>query len=225
MSETTETTTAAADTTAETTAETTTETTAPDWLSLLDDDGKKYVEGKGYKSPADALAALKGYEPPETADGYEIPVPEGESPDFAKSVAPLMHKAQLSAAQAKALAEGWNEMQTANRKAAEAAEANAETEAKAIAERQAGELKREWGDAHDAKLEGARRAARSFTPGKDEAAKEQFLTAMERQFGYDGMMRFWASVGDHMSEDKAHGLGGKHDAPATSFYDKSNMNP
>ncbi len=215
------TTTAAADLTATTTPAA---TTAPDWLSTLDPEAKTYVEAKGYKAPADVLTALKGYEPPASADLYEIPVPEGESPDFAKAVAPLFHKAGLAPTQAKALAEGWNAMQAEQRATAATAAENAAKEAEAIATRQAGELKREWGAQHDAKLEGARRAAQTFTPGAD---KDVFLSAMEARFGYDGMMRFWASIGEHMAEGKAHGMsgnGGPVFTPA-NFFDKSNMNP
>ena len=118
---TTDATTATAADTTETTADTTAATTtaaAPDWTAGLDADAKTYLEAKGFKSPAEALTALRGYEPPATADAYEIPVPDGESPEFAKAVAPLFHKAGLSATQAKALAEGWNEMQAAQRQVA-----------------------------------------------------------------------------------------------------------
>ena len=72
-------------------------TDAPaDWTAGLDADAKSYLETKGFKSPAEALTALRGYEPPATADAYDIPVPAGESPDFAKAVAPLFHRAGLS---------------------------------------------------------------------------------------------------------------------------------
>ena len=150
-----------------------------DWTAGLDADAKTYLETKGFKSPAEALTALRGYEPPATADAYEIPVPEGESPDFAKAVAPLFHKAGLSATQAKALAEGWNEMQSGQKAAAAQAEADAATAAEAAAKREDATLQAEWGKDYTANKEHARRAAMQFLPGDDEA-KSAFVAELEK---------------------------------------------
>ena len=87
------------------------EPTAPAWTEGLDAASKSFAEARGFKSPAEVLAKIRGFEPPESADKYELPVPEGDTGEFAKAVAPLFHQAGLSAAQAKALAEGWNAMQ------------------------------------------------------------------------------------------------------------------
>jgi hypothetical protein len=197
------------------------------WTDALDADGKAFVEARGFKSPADALKALRDNAPPASADKYELPVPEGEDPAFAQSVAPLMHKAGLSAAQAKVLAEGWNELQAAERaKAAEAAQA-AEREAGALAEREEAELKREWGQAFDANAEHGRRAVAQFVPG-DTAAKQRAMQALEGVIGYAGMMRMFSGIGQLIKEDTAHGLGQRPGASAVDargMYDKSNMNP
>lgn len=220
------TTTTAAGTTA-TTADTTAATTtavAPDWTAGLDADAKTYLESKGYKSPAEALTALKGYEPPATADAYEIPVPEGESPDFAKAVAPLFHKAGLSSAQAKALAEGWNEMQASQRGAAAQAETDAAAAADAAAKREDTALQSEWGKDYAANKEHARRAAMQFLPGDDEA-KSAFVAELERKFGYTATMKMWAAIGSGLAEHTAKGLGGAPALPTRGWYDKSQMNP
>ena len=220
------TTTTAADTTA-TTADTTAATTtavAPDWTAGLDADAKTYLETKGFKSPAEALTALKGYEPPATADAYDIPVPEGESPDVAKAVAPLFHKAGLSATQAKALAEGWNEMQSGQKAAAAQAEADAATAAEAAAKREDATLQAEWGKDYTANKEHARRAAMQFLPGDDEA-KSAFVAELEKKFGYTATMKMWAAIGQGLGEHTAKGLGGAPALPAKSWYDKSHMNP
>lgn len=199
---------------------------APDWLSTLDDDGKKYVETKGFKAPSDALAALKGYEPPESPDKYELPIPDGESDEFAKAVAPIFHKAGLSATQAKALAEGWNEMQTAQRAQAAEAEAAAEREAGAMAERQQNELKREWGDKFDANVELSRRAIRSgmAAAGLNEDAASAMIDSLEKAHGYGVVHKFFSALGQPLSEAKAVGMGTPSVA-AKSFYANSNMNP
>lgn len=197
----------------------------PAWTSGLDAATKSYVEARGFKGVHELAGKLREFEPPESADKYEIPVPEGESDEFAKAVAPLFHKAGLSASQAKSLAEGWNELQTAQREAAKQAQEAADREASALAQRQEEELKREWGETFTAKTEGARRAVRSFVPGKTDEEKLEFASAMERQFGYAGMMKFWAAIGDHMAEAPANGIGAPPPLPPRSFYDKSNMNP
>lgn len=195
-----------------------------DWTAGLDADAKTYLETKGFKSPAEALTALKGYEPPATADAYEIPVPEGESPDFAKAVAPLFHKAGLSATQAKALAEGWNEMQSGQKAAAAQAEADAATAAEAAAKREDATLQAEWGNDYAANKEHARRAAMQFLPG-DEAAKTAFIGEIEKKFGFAATMKMWAAIGQGLGEHTAKGLGSAPALPAKSWYDKSQMNP
>jgi len=219
-----EATTAATATEAATTETSATTSAAPDWTAGLDADAKTYLETKGFKSPAEALTALKGYEPPATADAYEIPVPEGESPDFAKAVAPLFHKAGLSATQAKALAEGWNEMQSGQKAAAAQAEADAATAAEAAAKREDATLQAEWGKDYTANKEHARRAAMQFLPG-DDAAKTAFVAELERKFGYTATMKMWATIGQGLAEHTAKGLGSAPALPAKSWYDKSEMNP
>jgi len=195
-----------------------------DWTAGLDADAKTYLETKGFKTPAEALTALRGYEPPATADAYEIPVPEGESPEFAKAVAPLFHKAGLSAAQAKALAEGWNEMQASQRGAATQAEADAATAADAAAKREDTALQSEWGKDYAANKEHARRAAMQFLPG-DENAKLAFVGELEKKFGYTATMKMWAAIGTGLAEHTAKGLGAPPALPTKSWYDKSQMNP
>lgn len=185
------------------------------------------IEKDGYKSPGELVAKVRGYQPPETPDGYELPVPDGESPEFAKAVAPLFHKAGLSASQAKALAEGWNEMQAAERAAAVEQDAAAQREATALAERQQGELKREWGDKFDANVELSRRAIRSgmAAAGLAEDGMAAMIGSLEQAHGFAAVHKFFAALGAPMAEGPAHGLGTPPGVQARAFYDKSNMNP
>jgi hypothetical protein len=202
--------------------------TPPSWLEGLDDDGKKFVETKGFKTPADALKALRGSEPPESADKYDLPVPDGEDPAFAKSIAPILHKAKLSQVQAKELAEGWNAMQLQAREAAKTAEEATARETAALAERQDADLKREWGESYAPKSEHGKRAVAAFIPG-DAATKMKAAQALEAVVGYTGMMKMWAAIGALIKEDTAHGMGGAGtsnlQSVAANLYDKSGMNP
>lgn len=168
---------------------------------------------------------------PDTPDAYELPVPDGESPDFAKAVAPLMHKAGLSVDQAKALAAGWNEMQTAQRQAAQEAEEQAQREAAARSEREAEALDREWGEASKANGEFGRRAFAkgAAAAGIDPKDMAGIVEAIQAKAGYAATMKLFAFYGKHFAEDRPHGLdarpGGVSTSSAQSFYDKSNMNP
>lgn len=207
---------------------------APTWLEGMADEDKALIETKGFKTPADAIKALRDGEaankPPETPEGYELPVPQGEDPAFSKAVAPLMHKAGLSPTQAKVLAEGWNEMQAAERATAATNQANAEREHTALLERQKGELKREWGEAFDANSEHVRRA---WTSGAAAAGipAEQMEAAVDtlgKAIGFPQAIKMFAFYGQHFAEDTAHGLGQKGASPsaaATRLFDKSKMNP
>ena len=47
---------------------------------------------------------------PETPEGYELPLPEGDDGTFAKQMAPILHKHGVTAEQAKGLAADWNAM-------------------------------------------------------------------------------------------------------------------
>lgn len=200
---------------------------APSWTDGLDAATKAMIEKDGYKSPADLVAKVRGFQPPETPDAYEVPVPEGESQEFAAAIKPLFHKAGLSPTQAKALAEGWNEMQASQRAAAADAQANAEREAQALAERQQADLKREWGESFDAKTELSRRAVRAgmAAAGLKEDDAGALIDTLEKAHGFAAVHKFFAALGAPMAEGQPHGLGQAPIAPAKSFYDKSNMNP
>ena len=200
---------------------------APAWTDGLDAATKAMIEKDGYKSPADLVAKVRSYQPPDSPDGYEIPVPDGESPDFAKAVAPLFHKAGLSSDQARALAEGWNEMQAAERAADAEREAAEAREAAALAERQQADLKREWGEKFDANVELSRRAIRSgmAAAGLKDDGMAEMIASLERAHGFAAVHKFFAALGAPMAEAPAHGLGTPPGIQAKSFYDKSNMNP
>jgi len=200
---------------------------APSWTDGLDAATKAMIEKDGYKSPADLVAKVRAYQAPDTPDAYEIPVPEGEAPEFAAAIKPLFHKAGLSPTQAKALAEGWNEMQATERAAEAEREAAAEREAVALAQRQQADLKREWGDKFDANTELAKRAIRSgmAAAGLKDDGMAELIGTLERAHGFAAVHKFFAALGAPMAEAPAHGLGTPPGVQAKSFYDKSNMNP
>lgn len=140
---------------------------------------------------------------PETPEGYELPLPEGDDGAFAKQVAPLLHKHGLSAEQAKGLAGDWNEMVASMAKQDAEAQAahNAQMHAKNTAE--AASLKTEWGQQHDANMEFARRAVRQFMG--DQAG--DVIAAIESKIGYKATIQMLHGIGKGLGEHDAPGMG------------------
>ena len=141
---------------------------------------------------------------PETPEGYELPLPEGDDGAFAKEMAPILHKHGVTAAQAKGLAEDWNAMVQAQQAQAEAAEAQriAALDSKNRAE--AAELANEWGQANEANMHFAKLAVGQFFP-KEKAAG--IISAIESQVGYKETIKFLYGIGKGLGEHDAAGMG------------------
>jgi hypothetical protein len=141
---------------------------------------------------------------PETPEAYELPVPEGDTGEFAKEMAPILHKHGITADQAKGLAADWNAMmakQSEAMAAADAAHAQA-MNTKNTAEAQS--LKNEWGPAHTENMELARRAIRQFIPTEKAGPT---IAAIESALGYKGTIQLLHSIGKGLGEADAAGLG------------------
>lgn len=168
--------------------------TGQDWISGIADSGvRDWVTAKGFKDPgalaqsAHHLEKLTGdlnsiirlpkddkpeswgpvYDRlgrPKTPDEYKLPIPQGDSGEFAKTVSSWMHEAGLNPRQAQALAMKWNEhvagLKTANTKAISDRIA-AETQA----------LKTEWGADFEANMALVDRAAVAFGLNVDTLTK------------------------------------------------------
>lgn len=151
---------------------------------------------------------------PETPEGYELPVPEGDSGEFAKQMAPVLHKHGVTAEQAKGLAADWNAMvaaQVAEMNAADAAAAaalNAKNTAEATA------LKNEWGQAHDANMHFAKLAVQQFIPS-DKAG--DVIAAIESKLGYRATIEFLHGIGKGLGEHDAAGMGANNSSPVKSL--------
>lgn len=132
---------------------------------------------------------------PETPEGYELPVPQGQSDAFAKQAAAWFHEAGVPKGQAAKLAGKWNEYMAAQVQASEQAEAEA-----LKAEHEA--LAKDWGagPAAETQKEIARRAAVKL--GLDEAS----IGALEKVAGFSKVMKAFAKMGELLGEDKAVGI-------------------
>lgn len=154
---------------------------------------------------------------PETPEGYDLPLPEGDDGAFAKQMAPVLHKHGVSAEQAKGLAADWNAMvaaQVAELDAADVAHAaamNSKNTAEAVA------LKNEWGQAHEANMHFAKLAVQQFMPS-DKAG--DVIAAIESKLGYKATIEFLHGIGKGLGEHDAAGLGVNNSAPAKTLAER-----
>lgn len=129
---------------------------------------------------------------PEKADGYKLPVPDGDSGAFAKTAASWFHDAGLTAKQAETLAAKWNQHVGGTMHAQQA-----EFEQKSAVDLQ--DLQREWGDQFEAQSELARRAIREAGLSKEEGQ------AIERALGLGKAAKVFAFLGKQFAEAPVKG--------------------
>jgi hypothetical protein len=141
---------------------------------------------------------------PDTPEAYQLPVPEGQDGEFAKTAATWFKDAGLLPQQAQALASKWNEFTSAQAAAAEAAEQQRIATLDQQNKAQEAALKTEWGQQHDANMELARRAVRQFIP-TDKAG--DVIAALEDRLGYAETIKFMHAIGKGLGEHDAPGLG------------------
>ncbi|WP_186013804.1 hypothetical protein [Burkholderia gladioli] len=189
----------------------------PDWLQGIDDaELRTFVEGKGFKSAGEALAALREvegkYAAPDKPEGYEL----GDG-DFAKTAATWFHENGVPAATAKALAGKWNTYVQDQTAAAEAARV-------AAGEQQITALRTEWGDSYDKNVELGRQAMRKF------GVSGEVIDKLAGASGDAAVIKTFSQIGAAISEGTlnpggAGGSGGaaptNEDARAAKLFDKS----
>ena len=192
------------------------------WYDGMDDaDLRGYVQNKGWKDPVELahgyrnLEKLLGSEKvplpkgaedkegwgrvydalgrPKSADGYKLPIPEGQQPtEFAKMATSKFHELGLNNAQAEGLANWWNEQmksQTDTYTQGQIQKSEAEL----------ADIRREWGNAYDENVNLAQRAAMEF------GLNAEKLTALESAMGTGDMMKFMARIGRGLTEHTYEG--------------------
>lgn len=137
---------------------------------------------------------------PKTPEEYNLPVPDGDTGQFAKIARDKFHELGITAKQAESLADWWNNQQSQMQNdMLNQQSQNTEMEMEV--------LKSEWGKSYDENIENARRAARTFN------IDEQSLEKIEQALGTRDMLKMFADIGKSMSEDsfvdntKASGFG------------------
>jgi len=125
---------------------------------------------------------------PKAPDGYKLPVPDGDTGEFAKAAADIFHKAGLTTKQAEALAGWWNQTQQ---------QMNGSQQESLVqrSEQEMAQLQQEWGKDFDANIEAGRRAARQFGVDADT------ISAMESSIGTRKVMELFTKIGKGLTED------------------------
>lgn len=130
---------------------------------------------------------------PESAEGYELPVPEGDAGEFAKTTSQWMHEAGLSKQQAQALATHWNTHQAAQ------AEAQQEALAQQV-EKDMTSMKQLWGADFKANSAIVRSAVNTFAP-------PEFIEMLDKSglINSPVIANMFLKIGAAIGEDKAAG--------------------
>lgn len=175
------------------------------WLPDANEEMVGYIQNKGFDSPGKVVESYRHLEKvlgadragrtvvvpgdgsdakewgvlydklgrPSEPSKYEIPVPEGHSPEFANEASTWFHEAGLSKKQANALAEKWNGYVTAQ------AQKMNETAAAEV-QKQAGELKSEWGQAYEQNMRLAQQTRATLKVSDEEVDKISGVLGLKR---------------------------------------------
>lgn len=159
--------------------------------------GRTIVLPKDDATPEERRAFLSKLGVPEKAADYKIPVPEGQSGEFANKAAEWFHEAGLTPKQAEQLATKWNEHMTSM------GSQNVQMTQQAQ-QRELDEVYAEWGAAKDKNIDLARRATMQFLPTQDAKERQEMLGKIENAIGTKNMLKLFAEVGKGLGEHAVH---------------------
>lgn len=127
---------------------------------------------------------------PEKAEGYELPVPEGDSGEFAGAASGKMHELGLSKSQAQGIAEWYNSQQ-----AQVMEQFNQQREQQANDNVAA--IRKEWGNNFDANVAIANKAVAAYLPPEAVAALKESGLGSNPHF-----VKAFHKIGQSLSEAK-----------------------
>lgn len=188
------------------------------FLENFKEENRSFITSKGFKSADDMAAALMAADNmvslpteksteeelnafytklgrPESAEKYNFNIPEGQSDEFAKSVAPLLFKAGLTQKQLDTLVPDWNNFVAARNEALTKAAQEEFTKATE-------ELKKEWGANYEANETLAQRATQALGLTAEEL--DGLVKAKGTAWVYKTMVKLSKAIGD----DKIKGTSG-----------------
>ncbi|WBG90024.1 hypothetical protein N5580_13105 [Pantoea piersonii] len=127
---------------------------------------------------------------PETAEGYELPVPEGDSGEFAGAASGKMHELGLSKSQAQGIAEWYNSQQSQM-----VEQFNQQREQQATENVAA--IRKEWGNNFDTNVAVANKAVSAYLPAEAIAALKDSGLGTNPHF-----VKAFFKIGQSLSEAK-----------------------
>lgn len=125
---------------------------------------------------------------PKSPAEYKLPVPEGDTGEFAQVAAGKFHELGLTAKQAQGLAEWYNAQ-------AQEMQNSQFNQLAQNSEQEMASLQQEWGKEYDANIEAARRATRQF------GLEAPTLEKIENAIGTKQMLQMFAKIGKGVGED------------------------
>lgn len=175
----------------------------------FDKAGRTIVVPKEDATPEEVKAYHSKLGVPDSPDGYKLPVPEGQDPAFAKTVATWMHKNGIPPKQAEGLATEWNGFMAEQQKAADAkAVTDADTQMAATVAK--------WGKEADEKIALGKRAAAAYIPAETPAERQDIMNKICLAVGTDKFLEMFAAMGANMGEHQMQDAGGGNPAMGTT---------
>lgn len=195
---------------------------AAPWYGQVDEATSAYITNKGWDNPAKAIESYKNLEKfaggskslvelpgpdadetklaefynrlgrPDAPEKYDLKIPEGGDPALTDWFKQTAHKHGLTAKQAGALFNEWNQMSGERLSAMEA-------ESREQSEKAINDLKKEWGQGYDKQIDMGKRAVTAL------GFNEQQLSAYEAKLGTADMLKLFATLGSKMGEDSFEG--------------------
>lgn len=126
---------------------------------------------------------------PQTPEAYELPVPDGTSPEFANTMAQIMHESGIPKPAAQSLAKAWNEYTESFQQ-----QQNEAKEMEVL--QQDAALKREWGAAYNSNIAEANIAVRQF------GIEGDTIEALQDAMGYEKTIKFFYDLRQKIGDDK-----------------------
>lgn len=200
------------------TSSSTTSANTKSWIEGFSPEQADYIATKGFQSPQAVLESYMNLEKlrgvpqerllklpespdadgwqavysklgkPETPEGYDIQVAEGGDENFAKWAKEAFHKLNLTKSQAQGFIEKLVDYNTQN-------EITATEQYKANVQKQEMNLRKEWGSAYHQNVANAQRAYKAF------GIPDNAVAALEKEMGFDGLMKLMNDIGSKMGED------------------------
>jgi hypothetical protein len=166
-------------------------------------------------TPEDWAAFYKSIGAPDTADAYEVALPDGDAAENAPIIKEMFKEAGILPEQAAKLLDFRNRVFAQQNAAAAAAETARVAEVMRKGEAEHTELKNEWGAASTANHEIARRGMAQFIEGGPEQ-HAKVIAALESSIGTKAALKFFHGIGKGLSEHDAAGLGSANGQAAST---------